>query len=483
MAMITEPGRTVPVACDVDVAIAGAGIAGSFAALGAAKEGAKVVLIDRMGTVGGNIGSAGYILGATCERGAGPWMVGGRYPGMVEQFMKRHEANLNGQPRHYGVMSHSASHVLMEMMDELGVTLMLSAYASDPIMDGHRVAGLFVETKSGRVAVKAKVVIDDTGDASVAERAGAPVRHFCSAEEIDSPNLQPGFHDKRFKGMNDTNLYFVMGGVDFDTYNEFRNRRAKLTNAEKAWARKVLSPDDFAWRGAMIPILRSAWLSGKFRVKRQIRGTVCVAFTNWFHNLPEGLTAVHTGAYGEWDSGDWRDVTAVEAGQRRIGYEGIRYFQKHVPGFERVHIITSSQFMGARGGPFIDAEHVLTPQETWRAAQFPDTMYVATMELHRGAKKPGHDMPYRMLLPKGVEGLFVTGRGAGFLRRGHDPSTRARRSMYGLGYATGLAAAKAVKDGVQPRDIDVKAFQRKLLKEGFHLGTPSRLKRLGLAKG
>jgi hypothetical protein len=377
-------------------------------------------------------------------------------------------------------MSHSASQVLMAMMDELGVTLMLSAYAADPIMDGRRVSGLFVETKSGRVAVKARVVIDDTGDASVAERAGAPVRHFVPADEVDSPNLNPGYHNPAYKGMNDTNLYFVMGGVDFDAYDEFRRRDATLTTAERGWERKHLRPDAFGWSGAMIPLLRSAWLSGEFRVKRTIRKNVAVAFTNWFHRLPEGLTAAHTGAYGEWDSGDWRDVTAVEAGQRRIGYEGIRYFQRHVPGFAGVHIIASSQFMGARGGPFIDAEHVLTPQETWRGARFPDTMYVATMELHRGARKPGHDMPYRMLLPRKIDGLLVTGRGAGFLRRGHDPSTRARRSMYLLGYATGLAAARAVRDGVEPRDIDVKAFQRLLIREGYWLGPPSRLKRLRL---
>ena len=483
MDCFTEPEKRVPVVRNVDVVVAGSGITGMFAALGAAKAGAKVLLVERFGTVGGNIGPAGYICGYKVERDGQRWLRGEGFPQLIEEFFDRYGALLGDQPRNYATMSHAVAHVAFEMLEELGVETMLSAYASDPAMDGNRVAGLFVETKSGRVAVGAKVVIDATGDASIASRAGAPVRHAVSVEEVDSPNLGSSYMNPEESAHDDTNLFVVVAGSDWVRYRAWRETPCELTAAEQAWADKQLRqiPRN---TGPLLKLYHEAWKSGEFRCLRTLRKNLTIRFGFWFpqqHYLGPGLTGLQVAANGEYNSGDWEDISMLEQAMRRMAYEGVAFFREHVPGFRDAYIVMISPFLGSRGGPFIDAEHLLTPQESFRGFQPADSLYLTTVEVHRRGNRQGHGMPYRMLLPRQVEGLLVTGRGAGFLRRGHDPSTRARANMLALGEATGIAAGMSARDSVAPRDLDIKKLQRRLLKEGFFLGTASRLKRLGLA--
>jgi len=485
MPHVTGPEKRVPVVRDVDVAIAGAGITGMFAALGAAKAGAKTLLIDRFGTVGGNMGPAGYICGYKIDRAGEMCLYGGRFPKLIEEFFDRYDALLEDQPRNYATMSHTVAHVGFEMMEELGVELMLSAYACAPVMQDTRAVGLFVETKSGRVAVRAKVVVDATGDASLASQAGAPVRHDVSAAEADSPNVGARYKNPAEKRHDDTNLFIVVAGADYVAYKTWRESRCELTPAQRAWAEKRLGKGH-RFPDAMVPVLQQGWRSGEFRVVQKLRRNVTMSFGPWFpphHYLSPGLMGLQVGVNGEYDCGNWEDVSRMEEAMRRMAYGGVRFFRKRVPGFRGAYIVMISPFLGSRGGPFIEAEHVLTPQESWRGYQPADSLYITTAETHRGGRAGGHGMPYRMLLPKGVDGLLVTGRGAGFVRRGHDPSTRVRSNMMALGEATGIAAAMAAGQDVTPRELDVKTLQRRLLGEGYYLGNASRLKRLKLGGG
>ena len=108
-------------------------------------------------------------------------------------------------------------------------------------------------------------------------------------------------------------------------------------------------------------------------------------------------------------------------------------------------------------------------------------MYVNIHESLHGGAKEGFDVPYRMLLPRGLDGLLVTGRGAGYQRRGHDPSGMwARPSMMVLGQTTGTAAGLCVRRNESPRNLDVTEFQRFLVEQGLYLGDEARLKALGI---
>jgi hypothetical protein len=96
------------------------------------------------------------------------------------------------------------------------------------------------------------------------------------------------------------------------------------------------------------------------------------------------------------------------------------------------------------------------------------------------ATREGYDLPYRMMLPKGLDNLLVVGRGSAYVRRGHDPATRARVTQFHLGQVAGMAAALAVRAGTSVRALDIKTLQRDLLRQGFFLGNEARLRELGL---
>lgn len=481
---ILEPAKKVPVARRVDVVVAGAGIAGLFASLGAAKFGARTVLVDRFGEMGGNIGP-GMIIGGSLYGEVAATHHGGVLCGIPKTFMER---VMREQPRTYPEQSQAVSRTATEMMERAGVETILSVYAADPILNGNRVEGLFVETKSGRMAVRAKVVVDATGDADVARRAGAPVRYGCAPEECRSPNVLPQYDDPNFARWNETGLVWMVAGAEIAGYNAFIRQDYQLTAEDKRWLEEELNLDERAnykfggWPARMVPLFRRAWQSGEFRVVKRVRQGFGVCFCNWFEAWGNSIVSGRTQARGEYDAANWEHISLLESAVRTMTYDGVRFLRRNVPGFESAHLIDIAPFLGGRGGPHIDAEHTLTPQESWAGARFPDVMYVNFGEVPRGAEKRGHDMPYAMTLPKKIEGLLVTARGAGYLRRGHDPGTRIRPNMMSLGQAAGMAAALAVRQGVTPRKVDVKQLQMALLEEGFYLGDEARLAELGLKR-
>jgi len=480
MKYVARPEKFVPLVRDMDVVVAGAGTSGLFAALGAAQMGARTLLVERFGQLGGNIGP-GMLIGGPLYQEVKMTLHGGQLVGLPAEFMRRVEDLLGDMPRNYATYSHAVSRVALAMMRESGVELMLSAYAADPVMRQSRVAGLFVETKSGRVAVRARVVIDATGDASIAARAGAPIIRGTSPEAADSPNVQPYYKQTEYATWNEGGIYFVTAGTDLEKYRAFAAQKVQLSRDDEVWAAQHLGQPGNRWPTAMVPILHSGWESGEFQCRRELRPRLHVLFNNWFEPVAPGLAGGRAQVHGEYDTGNHEDVTLVETAVRAHAFDGVAFFRRHVPGFEGAHVVCMSAFLGARGGPCIEGEHVLTPQESFAGARFPDVLFVSYVEVHRGGNPDGHDMPYGMLLPKGVDGLLVTGRGAAFLRRGHDPSTRARCNMMTLGQATGMAAALAVRYGVTPRRLEIRTLQRALLAAGFYLGNAARLAELGLA--
>lgn len=489
MTHVTIPERRVPVGCEADVVVAGAGSAGLIAAVAAARAGARVVLVDRMAAPGGNMGP-GMICGATFGIDDDD-VVLASLKGVAGEFYRRLRAAMGDMPAVYATASHAASYVGVEMCREAGVRLVLSAYAGDPIMRGTTVAGLLVETKSGTIAFPARVVIDATGDADIARRAGAPMRLGCSAEEIatSAPGEQvhesDGPHSPEYPSWNDGQLYFYLGEAEIAKYVAFgRSAGVQLTAGDRAWAQRHLRIPWKPWPDAMIPILRSGWESGEFRVERDVRPNVIVALNNWFSagaSRPN-IMGGRAGVFGDYDSGSWEDVSMMEAEVRSIVHAGVRFFRdKRVPGFENAFLLCMSPFLGARGGPFIDGEYVLTPREAFDGARFPDVCMSHQYNGHRNPPGAWFEWPYRAFLPKMIDGLLVAGRGMSFLRRGHDSCLRARLHLIPLGEVAGLAAAISVRTALAPRQIPVLELQRAVVDAGYFLGDAARLRDLGIA--
>ena len=482
---VEEPGRKTPVAYDVDVVVAGAGIAGSIAAIAAGRQGAKVLVIDRFGQVGGNIGpgmfaGGGLTLGWT-DPTDGNTRQGGM-GGVPEEFHRRvifsrpnadqitedvrkelddrrcnveeYRMGQGGGLPQYIVDSQECSHVLLEMMDEAGVEMLLSAYIGDPIMEGDRVAGVFVETKSGRVAVKAKVVVDGASEADVCFRAGAPTA------AVANPNL---------------GTYYVLNDVDMDKYAQWVEAQPDPSDDDLRWSREHLATeeseaDPFPKLHHMLPQIRKAWEAGEFEIVRKI-GDCAITITRKDNRVWDGMIGGRTGTRGTVDFSDAKMVTMMEREHREQIYKYARFMRKYVPGFEKCYLLLIAPYLNARGGRYLDSVYPIGGDDLSAERTFDDVIY-----RYHGKPQNTTDVPYRTLVPKKIDGLLACGTSS--MRYG--PNFRARYSMLLNGQAAGIAAALCVRDNVQPRDLDVKKLQRVLIKLHCPIGDDARMKELGL---
>ena len=234
----------------------------------------------------------------------------------------------------------------------------------------------------------------------------------------------------------------------------------------------------------MIPLLRRAWEQGDFCIQKTVEPHVHITTPHiWKGPFENGLLGSRINMGGAIQRDDMQQQARLETSIRVHVFETVRFYRQYVPGFEQAYLLFIAPYLGARGGPFIAGEHTLTPHDAMVGTKLDDVLYRNTRNAppqYEGAPS-GFDVPYRILLPKGVDGLLVTGNGASYLRRGHDSfGMRGRPSTMMLGAATGTAAALAVREGVSPRQLDVKKLQRELLRQGVYLGDEARLAELGL---
>ena len=456
---VLEPQKKVPVVYDVDVVVAGSGVAGIFAAIAAARAGAETVLVERFAYPGGNIGP-GMIAGGSLSGGRIKHLCGG-FTGIPREFIERHMAlgggsvpespnlgDLSPSPSpvvqdglYYLKDSSIAAHVALEMLHESGVKPLFSSFIADPILSDNRVCGIFVENKSARQAVKAKVVIDATGEADVAMRAGAPMIYPHSS-----------YYDIDKHGPGGAGVYYAVGGVDTEKYHAHLEEQKSL--------------------------------GGDLRLGKSAEG----GFLTGRHG-PERVDH-QDGKYGH----DGLKLSNDETEIRMEIFEKVQSWKRAIPGFENAYLMLISPYLGARGGPCIEGEYTVTTEDLKAGRRFPDVLYVFA---HTGWFGPmgalawddpkrdqarvsssWTDFPYRAMLPKGVDGLLAVGRSASGIP---DTLLRSRMTVMHMGQVGGTAAALAVKNGVTPKDLNVKTLQQKLLEDGFYLGDCARLKALDLA--
>jgi len=479
MSFVIEPEKKVGVAYEVDVAVAGGGIAGVIAALAAARSGARTLNIDRFGSLGGNMGP-GMWAGGSLHLALTPDQEDNESAlvnikgmgGIPEELVRRalayrlSESQLAEDERKhfnvpgrrlgsdYFVDSHSVSYTVFRMMEEEGVEMMLSTFVADPIMDGDRVVGLFVESKSGRQAVLSKIVIDATGDAEVARRAGAP-----TVWSGGNPGI---------------GLFYAVGDVDWECFQDSVEGQGELSPADRRWMEEVMNAElGYPNHGLerMVPYARKAWESGDYRIVQRIDGYGRVV-TRFPRRSQHGLVISRVETNGKIDPGDGTQISTIERRIREYIFETVQFFRKYLPGFSDCYLNTIAPYLGARGGRWIRAEYPLSHEDVKAGRRFDDVMYIYFDRRAATAT----DVPYRALVPEGIRGLMATGRSA----VPYGPNFRARYSMLLIGQAAGIAAALCVKSGVEPRDLDVKELQRILVRWGCPLGDEARIAELGL---
>jgi len=481
--------KEVPVLYETDVLVVGCGIAGTIAAIASAREGAETLVIDRFGQIGGNIGP-GHIGGAPSLEL--PPVIADGVPGIGGEIIKKVE-ELSGHPflRNYFEDSQTFSYVALKTFREAKVGTLFNVYLGDIIKEGDTVKGVFVETKDGLKAILARVVIDTTGDADVAFKAGAPV--------------DAGPHHYFHAGM-----YFSIGNVDIEAYRKVGE--AEVGEERLEWMKKThVRCNTHAY--PLLPYMKEAHENEDFRYTWDrhygsisadhgvFYSTVGVAEPSIQdprhlerYGIVGGLVGLHyTGNAGT--SGDPKLMTEVENDSREYVFALQRFMKKYVPGFERSYLHSTGAYFNARGGRSMIARHNICQEDLEKGSQFDDMVFMGF-----AGHSPVHplwnlvhnykysiEIPYRQFLPQGVEGLLAAGRSCNLQGgRPNDPKRgavlRMRWLVLMMGHAVGTAAAMAAREKIPPSSIDVFRLRKKLHEAGFPMGeSKERLKELGLA--
>ncbi len=447
---ITEPARQVDVIHDTDVLVVGSGPAGLAAALAAARTGVQVTLVERFGCYGGNITTVG-VEGMAWYRHEQTIEANGIAREMEDRAYAMGAAVPESQSLSYEIDAEGFKVVADTMVAEAGIDGRMHRSFVAPVMEGDGIVGIITESKAGREAILARRVIDATGDADVAHRAGAPT-HLTPREQMMGVSVM--FHlagvDKR---------RFMEGiAADPQTYRDWAG------NGE--WNIETSGKEDEMFSPFLHKPFRAAIESGLIPPDlTTIAGT-------WgaMHDSGE-LTYMNLVHIDNIDGTDPDDLTRGEVEGRRRAMYAIDALRRFTPGCENARLRNFGMTLGVRDTRKIDAAYNMTEHDVREQARFDDSIGIFP-EFIDGygiliLPTTGRyfAMPYRNLLPKGVGNLLVAGRSSGGDRVSHA-ATRNMACCAVLGQGAGIAAALSVKHGQSLDAVDVGAVQAELDRQG-----------------
>ena len=482
---VREPARDVPVFADVDVLVAGGGLAGCAAAVSAARAGARTILIERNGCLGGvatatmmgNIGNRFMV----AERGS---VVCGFASELVDRLVVAGAASPEWR-RHKSIAmdGERLKVVLIEMLEEAGAEVLTHSMAALPIMTGAAVAGCFFESKSGRMAIRAANTVDCTGEADIAYRAGATVR------------------EHRFS----SSLLYKLAGVDIDRFVDFVAEDPEAFPDGKDWVKDC---EEFTTRWRQDGVLFFGHHAGRFWAPLQKMANRAGfgeerpehghpqrwwglaenidAFGMYTHR-DDGALVINTGYYC-MDTVNVGELSAAELHAQRLCYYTADFLRENVPGFEHCHVEHIGVDLGLRGGRYIVGRSRLKVSDFRDAhhdTHCDDVIATAPMQSTRPGVRPGDlgltcDIPFGSCVPVNISRLLV---GSGKSVDTEGGQSRVYRGMSGCmvyGQATGASAALASRQGVACEALPLRDLQAELLRQGVRLGDNQRLAELGL---
>lgn len=440
-----EPGRRVPIYHRCGVLVVGGGPSGTAAAAAAARAGADVALLERYNHLGG-LSTGGLVIwidrmtdweGQPVIRGfaeelfdrlpadavAGParadW--GSQDPAKAAHWSQRTAA-------YHGVVTWSPTVdperlklLSQEIVLERQVKLIYHSWAAVPIVQDGKVRGVVFESKEGRMAIMADVVVDATGDGDLFARAGAAFVN--DIEEADVHHCM--------------NTSWLFGGVDMKRWIDFKAGQPEAFSQFMAQGREAI-------------------------------GLFERPFVSWRDDIALFMGPRQTG----YSALDVDDLTAVEVRSHRAMAAHLDFFRAHAPGFENAFLMLSAPQIGVR-----HARRLVGTGAVLRS-QWPDGVPLADeigVSPAVSPKFPNISIPYGALVPQSLDGLLACGRHISCDRNSHG-FMREIPQCWITGQAAGVAAALASRGGVAPRDVDIGALQSALVAQGVYLrpGAPGR---------
>jgi len=444
---IKERARETKVIREADVVVIGGGPGGIGAAVSAARNGVDVVLIERYGYLGG-MGTGGLVtIIPLLTDYFGKQQIAGITKEWIDRLIARDAVDFP-KKEHWGSLdkdivryyfqrsffmtrldrvSYAAiidaeisKVILNEMVKEAGIKVYCHAWGTEPIMEGNHCKGVIIESKSGRQAILGKIVIDSTGDGDTFPYAGIGF-------EDDIPG------NYRISALA---LCFWVDGVDLKKATDFRKNNPKEA---MEMGRKAMESGAFG---------------GYFASNLPNQDSIV-----WFHNR-----------YANKSQVDVEELTRVEFEGREKMIKTYDFFKKNMPGFEKSFIVLSAPQLGTRSSRRLIGEYFLTVKDMADNQPFTDTIAVFP-DLDRGQASLDHPnmyIPYRALLPKEVDNMFVACRAFSSDKDVQEYFNLIPHCI-AFGEAAGTASALALKAGVGIKNVDIKALQKQLAKQGVPL--------------
>lgn len=418
---IEEPLRKVPVVRHADVVVAGGGPAGFVAAIASARQGARTLLVERYGFLGGGL-TAGGVLNIRQFRVAPNRLI---IRGIPLEYVRRLEAlgGTRNDPALHDYVQHEpelSKWVIQEMVLEAGVDLLLHAWVAGAVRIGDRVDALLIESKSGRQALRAQVFVDATGDADVAHFAGAPCLKGGPKGE-----LQP------------MTLAFTLSHVK-------RPPEAALTPEGRA-------------------AIQAALQAGTYPIPRRGVGLFPMI-------ADDEVYANATRVPG--DSTNVEDLTRAEIEGRRQVMALLEFLRRHVVGYEGARLRATAPQIGLRESRRIVGDYTLTKQDVLEGGEFPDGVCrgAYAIDIHHNTPHttmiplpPGqsYGIPARCLMARGLSNLLVAGR---CISVDHEAlgSVRVMATGMATGQAAGTMAAMAAQRRCSVRDLPIQEVRSAL---------------------
>jgi len=448
MKQIVIQPKTIDISFETQVLVVGGGPAGIGAAVSAARNGQKVILLEKRGFLGGNI-TACFVENCNYFLKGTPFRSEGMYAEIEKKAYEKYGNDNIRERNKYAFSSEYLKVFLDEFVTESGVQILFHSFVNDVVMNGDHIEAVIIQTKKGPMAVKADIIIDTTGDADVSFAAGVP---FEQGREKDGL-CQPGTVSLRLTGA--------------DT-------KALLENGDRLLEIGRIFKEDYRAGKTGLPCKRQDLPFGRLTAAGQI------SYVNY--SCVYGL-----------DPTDIRDLSRGEMECRQYVMDIYRYLKANFEELKNTEVASIAPEIGFRDSRRIDGVYHLTIEDMESRRHFDDVIAVfprfydmlapdANMDGDgkvEGKGYVGHiyepvvddrtfEIPYGSLVPKAVDNLLAAGR---CISADHvaESGTRAISLCMMTGEAAGAAAAVAIRSGKRPADICVKELQQILIGQNIHL--------------